>query len=188
MDMLLLIKVFWEFFKIGLFAVGGGPATIPFLFELSDKTGWFTNQELTNMIAISESTPGPIGLNMATYVGFQTLGFFGGLVSTFGLVFPSVIVIIVIAKFMANFSQNPYVKKAFWGIRPAVTALIASAVISMIKASLFVINEDGGLTPAVGSIIVCLIAFILLQVPKLKKIHPGLWILTAAIIGVIFKL
>lgn len=187
MDFILLVKVFWEFFKIGLFAVGGGPATIPFLFELSDKTAWFSNQELTNMIAISESTPGPIGLNMATYVGFQTLGFFGGLVSTFGLVFPSLFVIILIAKFMANFSSNIYVKRAFWGIRPAVTALIASAVISMIRASLFIISEDG-ITPAIGSIILCVIAFALLQVPKLKKIHPGLWILTAAVIGIIFKL
>ena len=188
MDIVLLLKVFWEFFKVGLFAVGGGPATIPFLFEMSDKTGWFTNQELTNMIAISESTPGPIGLNMATYVGFSTLGFFGGLVSTFGLVFPSVIVIIIIAKFMANFSHNKYVVDAFWGIRPAVTALIAAAVVSMIKASLFSINANGGLTPEVGSMIVCAVAFGLLQVPKLKKLHPGLWIITAAIIGIIFRL
>lgn len=187
MDLLLLISVFWEFFKIGLFAVGGGPATIPYLFELSDKTGWFTNQELTNMIAISESTPGPIGLNMATYVGFQTLGFFGGIVSTFGLVLPSLIVIILIAKFMANFSSNQYVKKAFWGIRPAVTALIAAAVISMIKASLFII-EEGKMTPAIGSIIVCVVAFGLMRIPKLKKLHPGLWILAAAIIGVVFRL
>jgi len=188
MDFYLLLNVFWEFFKIGLFAVGGGPATIPFLFELSDKTGWFTNQELTNMIAISESTPGPIGLNMATYVGFSTLGFFGGLVSTFGLVLPSVVVVIIIAKFMTNFSSNTYVKKAFWGIRPAVTALIASAVISMIRASLFIVLEDAGLTPAIGSIILCVVAFGLLQIPKLKKIHPGIWILTAAVIGIIFRL
>ena len=187
MDLILLVKVFWEFFKIGLFAVGGGPATIPFLFELSAKTGWFTTQELTNMIAVSESTPGPIGLNMATYVGFTTLGLFGGIISTFGLVFPSVIVIVIIAKFMANFSSNIYVKRAFWGIRPAVTALIASAVISMIKASLFIITEEGW-TPAIGSIIICVVAFGLMQIKKLSKIHPGLWILTAAILGIIFRL
>lgn len=187
MDFLLLLKVFWEFFKIGLFAVGGGPATIPFLFELSNKTAWFTNEELTNMIAISESTPGPIGINMATYVGFQTLGFFGGIISTFGLVFPSLIVIILIAKFMSNFSSNKYVKNAFFGIRPAVTALIASAVISMIRASLFY-YEGELLRPAIGSIIICVVSFFLLQVKKLKKLHPGLWILTAAIIGIIFKL
>lgn len=187
MNFALLLSVFWEFFKIGLFAVGGGPATIPFLFELSDKTGWFTTQELTNMIAVSESTPGPIGLNMATYVGFTTLGLFGGIISTFGLVFPSVVVIVIIAKFMANFNNNPYVKKAFWGIRPAVTALIASAVISMIKASLFIISEEG-FSPAIGSIIICLVVFGLMQVRKLSKIHPAIWILSAALIGVIFRL
>jgi len=187
MDILLLLRVFWEFFKIGLFAVGGGPATIPFLFELSDKTGWFTTRELTNMIAVSESTPGPIGLNMATYVGFTTLGLFGGIISTLGLVIPSLIVIIIIAKFMANFNDNKYVKRAFWGIRPAVTALITSAVVSMIKASLF-IEEGEQLSPAIGSIIICIVAFGLLQVKKLNKIHPGIWIITAAIIGVIFQL
>lgn len=187
MDFVLALKVFWEFFKIGLFAVGGGPATIPFLFELCEKTGWFTTRELTNMIAISESTPGPIGLNMATYVGFTTLGFWGGVVSTFGLVLPSLIVIVIIAKFMANFSDNPYVKKAFWGIRPAVTALIASAVISMLKASLFTITEEGWV-PAIGSIVICIVAFGLLQIKKLSKIHPGIWILAAAVLGIIFRM
>ncbi|MBQ0000352.1 MAG: chromate transporter [Clostridiales bacterium] len=184
---MLLLKVFWEFFKIGLFAVGGGPATIPFLFELSDKTGWFTNQELTNMIAVSESTPGPIGLNMATYVGFRTLGFFGGVVSTFGLVLPSIVVIILIAKFLANFSENKRVKRAFWGIRPAVTGLILSAVISMWRASLLII-KDTGYAPATGSIIVCLVTIVLMQVLQKKKFHPAVWLLGGAVVGLLFRL
>lgn len=186
-QLVLLLQVFWSFFKIGLFAVGGGPATIPFLFELSDKTGWFTNQELTNMIAVSESTPGPIGLNMATYVGFRTLGFFGGVISTFGLVFPSIIVIILIAKFLSNFSESPYVKKAFWGIRPTVTGLILSAVISMWRASLVLITETG-YEPAVGSIVVCLVTIVLMQVLKKKNFHPAIWILGGALAGLIFRL
>ena len=107
--MIKLLQVFYEFFKIGLFAIGGGPATIPFLIDLTEKTDWYTMEELTNMIAISESTPGPVGLNMATYVGFQSLGAFGGVVSSVGLTFPSVIVIILIAKFLNNFNDNPYV-------------------------------------------------------------------------------
>lgn len=185
--LILLLQVFWEFFKIGLFAVGGGPATIPFLFDLSDKTGWYTNQELTNMIAISESTPGPVGVNMATYVGFKTLGFFGGIVSTFGLVLPSVIVIVIIAKFLSNFSDNKYVKNAFWGIRPAVTGLVAAAVLSMFKASLLVAGESG-YTPEIGSIIVCVVAAGLMFIPKLKKLHPGIWILAAAVVGIVFRL
>ncbi|MGN0132743.1 MAG: chromate transporter [Lachnospiraceae bacterium] len=182
-----MLSVFFEFFKIGLFAVGGGPATIPFLMELSEKTNWYSMEELTNMIAISESTPGPIGLNMATYVGFHTLGIFGGLVSSIGLTLPSVVVIILIAKFLNNFNENPYVKKAFWGIRPAVTALIFAAVLSMCKASLFVVN-DAGLQPAVGSIIICVAAFGLLQIKKLKKLHPAVWILGAAVLGIVFRL
>lgn len=88
---------------------------------------------------------------------------------------------------MANFSQNQYVKKAFWGIRPAVTALIASAVISIAKASLL-IQTDTGYTPAIGSIIVCVVAFGLMQIKKLPKFHPGIWILAAAAVGVIFRL
>lgn len=183
----LLLQVFWEFFKIGLFAVGGGPATIPFLFELSDKTAWFSNQELTNMIAVSESTPGPVGLNMATYVGFKTLGFFGGIVSTFGLVLPSIVVIILIAKFLANFSENKYVKHAFWGIRPAVTALILAAVISMWRASLVLIT-DTGYKPAVGSIIVCFVTIVLMQLLKKKHFHPAVWILGGAVVGLLFRL
>lgn len=182
-----LLQVFFEFFKIGLFAVGGGPATIPFLIDLSDKTDWYTMEELTNMIAISESTPGPIGLNMATYVGFHTLGIFGGLVSSIGLTLPSVVVIILIAKFLNNFNENPYVKNAFWGIRPAVTALIFAAVLSMCKASLFVTGE-GGMQPAVGSMIICAAAFGLMQVKKLKKLHPAVWILGAAVLGIVFRL
>lgn len=182
-----ILAVFWEFFKIGLFAVGGGPATIPYLFDLSDKTAWFTNQELTNMIAISESTPGPIGLNMATYVGFRSLGFFGGCVSTFGLVLPSIIVIILIAKFLSNFSENKFVKRAFWGIRPAVTALILSAVISICKASLFIIT-DTGWEPAYGSMAVAACAIVLMQVFKKKKLHPAVWLLGGAIAGLLFRL
>ena len=91
------LSLFWEFFKIGLFAVGGGPATLPFFVELSNKFNWFSLEELTNMIAISESTPGPLGINMATYVGFRVGGIPGGIIATMGLVFPSIIIITIIA-------------------------------------------------------------------------------------------
>lgn len=184
MDTILLL--FWEFFKVGLFAVGGGPATLPFLMDLAEKRPWFTMQDLTNMVAISESTPGPLGLNMATYAGVQTLGIFGGLVSTLGLVLPSVVIIILIAKFLDNFSQNKYVKGAFYGIRPAVTALIAAAVLGICKVSLF--TETGaGLEPAVKTIILCVIMFVVLQIKKLNRVHPAIWILAAAVIGVVFR-
>lgn len=178
-----MASLFWEFFKIGLFAVGGGPATLPFLMDLTRTHDWFTMRELTNMVAVSESTPGPLGLNMSTYAGVQTLGLFGGLVSTIGLTLPSIIVITLIAKFLAHFNENKYVKNAFFGIRPTVTALIAAAVLNLFQVSLFI---DNHLT--IPSAIICAVIFALLQVKQTKKLHPFFWFLGAALIGIIFKL
>ena len=92
---MMYLLLFFEFFKIGLFAVGGGLATIPFLYALSDKYHWFSSAQLVDMIALSESTPGPLGINMATFAGFQTIGVLGGAISTFGLVLPALFVIII---------------------------------------------------------------------------------------------
>ena len=86
---MIYLSLFFEFFKIGLFAIGGGLATLPFLLNLSEKTGWFTEQQLVQMIAVSESTPGPVGVNMATFVGVQSAGVFGGLIATVALVLPA---------------------------------------------------------------------------------------------------
>ena len=101
----ILVELFIEFFKIGLFAVGGGPATLPFLMDLTELKPWFTMQDLTNMIAVSESTPGPLGLNMSTYAGYQTAGIIGGITATFALVLPSLVIIMLIAKFLENFNK-----------------------------------------------------------------------------------
>lgn len=181
-----MLLMFLEFMKIGLVAVGGGPATLPYLMELTEKYDWYTMTDLTNIIAVSESTPGPLGLNMATYAGFKTLGTFGGLVSTLGLAIPSIVVICLIAKFLANFNENKYVKGAFAGIRPAVCAIIASSVIGVCRVSLFTENA-GVYTPIMKTLILCVIVFILLQVKKLQKLHPGLWILFAAVVGIVFR-
>lgn len=180
------LDLFFSFFKIGLFAVGGGPATIPYLMNLTDTKDWFTMQELTNMIAISESTPGPVGLNMATYAGFSAVGVWGGLVASLGLTFPSVVVIILIARFLKDFSENRYVKAAFSGIRPAVTALIAMAVYNLCKVSLFIETENG-LEPAIKTMILAVIVFGLMQIKKLKKMHPAMWLLGAAVVGIVFR-
>lgn len=182
-----VLELFWEFFKIGLFAVGGGAATLPFLMDLTEKKPWYTMEQLTDLIAISESTPGPLGLNMATYAGYHALGPWGGLVSTLGLVLPSVIIIILVAKFLENFNENPYVQAAFKGIRPAVTALIGSAVISLGRVSLFM-ETDGVMTPAIGSMIVAVVMFVVLQIKQLNKFHPALWFLIGAVVGVVFRL
>lgn len=178
--------LFISFFKIGLFAVGGGPATIPYLMDLTQTKDWFSMQELTDMIAISESTPGPLGLNMATYAGYSAAGVPGGLIASLGLVLPSIVVIILIARFLQDFSDNKYVKAAFFGIRPAVTALIAMAVYNLCKVSLFT-ETEAGIQPAVKTMILAVVVFILMQNKKLKKLHPALWLLVAAIVGVIFR-
>lgn len=116
---MMLLRLFWEFFKIGLFAVGGGMATIPFLYDLSDRTGWFTYTQLADMIAISESTPGPIGVNMATYVGYEMSGVLGSISTTLGFVAPSIIIIVIVSIFLQKFRDNRYVESAFYGLRPA---------------------------------------------------------------------
>ena len=114
------ILLFLEFFKTGLFSIGGGLATLPFLYDIADKYPWFDRAVLADMIAVSESTPGPIGINMATYVGYETGGILGGILATVALVLPSVIIIIIIAKFLNKFNENKIVKSAFYGLRPAV--------------------------------------------------------------------
>lgn len=183
-DALLLI---YEFFKVGLFAIGGGPATIPFLMDIAKKYPWFSQAELSDMIAISESTPGPVGVNMATYAGFKTLGTFGGVVSTLALIVPSIIIIIIIAKFLEGFQENRRVKAVFAGIKPAVTALIAMAVMNIFKVSLFAETESG-MSFRVSSALVGLLIFVLVQWKKTKKMHPALWFLLAAVIGIVFRL
>ena len=180
------LLLFLEFMKIGLVAVGGGPATLPYLMELTEKYDWYTMEDLTNMIAVSESTPGPLGLHMATYAGFKTLGLFGGVVSTAGLVLPSLVVICLIARFLENFSENKYVKGAFAAIRPAVCAIIAVSVFRVCRVSLFTLR-DGVYTPQFKIILLCLIVFGLLQIKKLQKYHPALWLLFAVIAGIVFR-
>ncbi len=183
----ILVELFIEFFKIGLFAVGGGPATLPFLMDLTELKPWFTMQDLTNMIAVSESTPGPLGLNMSTYAGYQTAGIIGGITATFALVLPSLVIIMLIAKFLENFNKNRYVQAAFKMIRPAVTALIASAVLNVFRASLF-IEVDGKLILSVGSLIIAIVVVILIQLKPCKKIHPFFWFVAGAAAGCILRL
>lgn len=183
-ELLLLIL---EFFKTGLFAIGGGPATIPFLMDMANKHPWFSMEELSDMIAISESTPGPVGINMATYAGFKTLGLPGGVISTLALTIPSIVIILIIAKFLEGFQDNKTVKAVFTGIKPAVTALIAVAVGNIFRVSLFEITESA-INPRYASMVIAVVIFILLQIKNTKKLHPALWFLFAAVVGIVFKL
>jgi len=179
---MIYLQLFYEYFKIGLFAVGGGQATIPFLIKLSEKTAWYSLEELTNMIAISESTPGPIGVNMSTYVGYKICGIPGSLVASLGLIAPSIIAILIIAVFLEKFKNSQNVKKAFYGIRPASTGLIAAALFSLIKLCMF---STGNVEFKYLVLFVVIIA--LSNIKKLKGLHPIAFIAFAAVVGIIFK-
>ena len=181
---------FWEFFKTGLFAIGGGLATIPFLQEMAVKhPDWFTREELTNFIAISESTPGPIAVNMATFVGSTQGGILGSLVATLGVVLPSFIVILLIATFIRNFLKYKGVQAFLGGVRPCVVALILSTALTMLLSTLLgVTTVSGGFAPDVrGIIIFAVLVAIALIFKKIKKKKPSpiLMILISAGLGML---
>lgn len=181
------LELFIEFFQIGLFAIGGGPATIPFLMELPKRHDWYEVSDVANMLAVSESTPGPIGINMATYAGYNAAGVLGGIVATFSLVLPSLIVIVLVAKLLTNFSKNKYVKSSFGMIRPAVTGLIATAVWGIFNVALFT-TKDGAFRFPIALVLAVAAFYGLMNIKKLKKLHPAFWILCGAIVGIVFKL
>ena len=191
--MSLYLRLFWEFFKTGLFAVGGGMATLPFMYDISDKTGWFTHSMLADMVAVSESTPGPIGVNMATYVGFVTGGVPGAVVATVGLVTPSVIVILLIARVLKAFRENQYVDAGFYGLRSCSVGLIAAAGVLVIKLALFnteLYASTGALLDLFNFKALILAAVLLVAtrcIKKLKGLHPIVFILASAVIGIVFS-
>ena len=196
--MMLYLRLFFEFFKTGLFAVGGGMATIPFLYDMADATGWFTDTDLVNMIAVGESTPGPIGVNMATYVGYVTgfaqggigMGLLGAVIATLGLITPSIIIILIIASFLKSFRNNPLVENTFYGLRPASAGLIASAGLGVAVTNLFFAGQ--GLSLAAvnwkGWILAAVLWLLTNQVKATKKLHPIVFIAASAAVGIIFKM
>jgi chromate transporter len=183
-----LLTMYFEFFKTGLFAVGGGLATLPFLTQMQQNYGWFTAEELANMIAVGESTPGPIGVNMATYVGFSSFGVFGGILATLSLVLPSLIIIMIVARAMDRYQKSPLVQNMFAFMRPAVAGLIAAAGFAVLKIALF--HEAETFLLSISWVAVALYAVLvaLLHWKPLKKIHPIAFIAAGAVIGVLFRM
>lgn len=191
------LKLIWEFFKIGLFSVGGGMATLPFLQRLSETSGWFDTAFITDMVAISESTPGPIGINMATYVGYNVGygvsgvfgGILGGVAATVGEIIPALIIVTLVARALEKFRSNKLVDNAFYGLRPAVTALIAAAFLSVLNTSFLhykLIGTEVGWTEIVEPLKLVLFAAMFFAIKKWKK-HPVLYIAIAAVLGIVFK-
>ena len=190
--MMIYLQLFFEFFKAGLFAVGGGMATLPFLYDMSDKMGWFTYADLANMVAISESTPGPIGINMATYVGYTLRGVPGAMTATVGLITPSIIIILIIAKFLQAFKDSPLVDAAFYGLRPASTGLIAAAGLSVLALVLVNpgVSEGAGILELINIKSILLIAvlyYFTAVCKKTKGLHPVCFIAASAVVGIVFQ-
>lgn len=181
---MIYIMLFYEFFKTGLFAVGGGLATLPFLRNMAAlHPDWFSEALLADMIAISESTPGPIGVNMATYAGYQVAGLFGAAAATFGLILPAFLTVLLVIKVLDSFQKNRYVNAVFYGLRPAVAGLIAAAGISVAKSSLLNLSASGILNimhiPSV-----CIFILVLITLKVFKK-HPLWYLLASALIGIL---
>ena len=186
------LQLFLEFFRTGLFAVGGGMATLPFLYDMAERTHWFTAAQLADMIAVSESTPGPIGVNMATYVGYTSAGVPGAVIASLGLVTPSIIVILIVAAFLKAFRESKYVSAAFYGLRPASTAMVASAGVTVVLAT-FVTGEIAAVADLVTAIdwryvVLAAVLLVLTRWCKAtKKLHPIVFIAASAVVGVVLK-
>lgn len=186
----LLLQLFWEFFKTGLFAIGGGLATLPFLYEMQIKTGWFTLDDISNMIAISESTPGPMGINMATYTGFTSMGVLGGIIAVLGLVTPSVIIIIIVSNILDKFKTNKYVQYAMYGLRAASVGLITVAGLRVAEAAFLrtQLYQQTNMLADLVNLKAFIFGVILYVVYKKTDKHPIIYIVASGVIGVILSL
>ena len=169
------LHLIYEFFKIGVFSVGGGYATIPFLYQLVNDYNWYTSDQLTNMIAISMITPGPVGVNMATFAGFQTLGFLGGVIATFSLVLPSFLIVIFISKLLKKYNENFWIKSILYSLKPAGCGLLTAVGLGFIKEHITTL-------PAV-----MLFVFLLALSFKFKK-NPLYYFLIASVVGILLQI
>lgn len=188
---MIFLKLFLTFFKIGLFTFGGGYAMLPLIQEEVLANGWLANEELINFIAVSESTPGPFAINIATYIG-NTLGsqhgalwgVFGAFCSTFGVVLPSFIIILIVARFFEKFKDNKIVSGCMTGLKPAVVGLIGAAIISMAQTVFF--HNGFSLSNLMTTELFILLAIFLLMLflTLKKKLHPIIIITSSAILGI----
>ena len=187
---MIYLLLFINFFKTGLFSIGGGLATLPFLYEMSNRTHWFSTSDIADMIAISESTPGAIGINMSTYAGFKTAGYPGGVLATVALATPSLIIILIISGFLQKFKESRHVQNALYGLRPASIAMITAAGLNVARVALINLDAfqashnpaDLFLWKAI------LLGIIIFGGQKFfPKIHPVAFIVFSAVVGVVFR-
>ena len=187
-----LLQIAFEFFKTGLFTIGGGLATLPFLIDIAERyPHWYTTEMVMDMIAISESTPGPLGVNMATFAGYNIAGFWGSLVATLALITPTVIIASIAARFLAKFNDNPYVQAALVGLRAAGTGMITAAGIGVFRVAVLnfpAFEASGQLLDLVNMVALGLFLVYVLAMFKFKDIHPVVFMGSAAVIGILLKL
>ena len=196
--MMIFLELFARFFMVGLFSVGGGLATLPFLTSMGETTGWFDSMDISNMVAISESTPGPIGINMATYIGYQVgselgapFGILGSIVASIGEVTPAIVIIMIVSKMLMKFRESKYVEYTFYGLRAASVGLIAAAWLGVAKIAFFnseAMAESGNFLMAVDYKSIILAGIIFFLATKFKKLHPIVLIVLSAAVGIIFKM
>lgn len=191
--MMELLTLCYEFFKTGLFAVGGGLATLPFIYEMAQAhPTWMTESMIADMLAISQSMPGPIGINMATYVGYQVGAYLGGPLAVLSLTLPALIIDVIIMKAFEKFKKNRYIQSVLDALHPAVAGLIAAAGFTVWKLALLTkteLSSMGELLTSINLPAVLLFAalFALTQIKKTSKIHPIAFIAVAAAAGIILK-
>ena len=180
---MIFLELFWTFFMIGAFTFGGGYAMLPLVQAQVLAHGWLSSEELVNFIAVSESTPGPFAVNVSTYVGMQTGGLFGAFCATLGVVLPSFLIILLVARCFVKFQSSRAVQGCMSGLKPAVVGLIAAAVVSTGQTVFF---ENGFSAAALGSpAFLCSAGiFLLMLILSMKKVHPILIILLSAVLGI----
>ena len=187
-----MMELFWAFLKIGAFAFGGAYGAIPLIRDTVLSHGWMDAQMFANLTAVAESTPGPIGINMATYVGYTLRGVPGAVTATVGLITPSIIIILIIAKFLQAFKDSPLVDAAFYGLRPASTGLIAAAGLSVLALVLVNpgVSEGAGILELINIKSILLIAvlyYFTAVCKKTKGLHPVCFIAASAVVGIVFQ-
>ena len=200
----LALLIFLQMAKIGLFAVGGGAVTIPFPQHLGESTGWFGAEELANMLAVAQSLPGAMGINLSAYVGFSQLGPAGALVAVLGSVLPSIVIILVVASFLSKFRENRMVASVMTAIRPASLALLVCAVLLLFSlaflhadalpqvAELADLLDKKTLTQTLATVVnweavaLFVVVVVATNLKPLKRVHPFFWMLACAVIGVVF--
>ena len=186
---MIYLQLFFEFFKTGLFAIGGGLATLPFLYEMQARTGWFTLQDISNMIAVSESTPGPMGVNMATYVGYTICGIPGSIIAVLGLILPSIIIIMIVSNILERFKTNQIVQYALYGLRAASAGLIMAAGLRVAAvAMLHTETLADGFSLALFNPVAIIYAVILYAVYKKVGKNPIYYIIVSGVLGIVLSM